>query len=82
MSEVVHNEADEDLREQAEIGRAIATGFLFGVPVTFFVFAGILLVAGVGVPRSVGIAIWVALIGGGFYGGVAGLLRVLNKHGH
>ena len=80
MSDVT--EADEDIEEQAEIGRAIAQGFLLGVPVTFFIFAGIMLAAGVGVPRSVGIAIWVALIGGGFYGGVTGLLLILNRHGH
>ncbi len=80
MSDVT--EADEDIEEQAEIGRAITQGFVLGVPVTFFIFAGIMLAAGVGIPRSVGIAIWVALIGGGFYGGVAGLLLILNRHGH
>lgn len=81
MSETGH-EVEEDVQEQAEIGKAVTWGFLIGVPVTFFAFLGIVLATGANLQGSIVIAVWVALIGGGFYGGIAGLLRVLNRHGH
>ncbi len=82
MSDVVHEEVEEDIQEQAEIGKAIVMGFLVGMPATFIAFLALVLFTGQSLQRSIIIAIWVALIGGGFYGGIAGLLRVLNHHGH
>lgn len=75
-------DADEDT-EAAELGRALRLGFVMGTPITFVVFFVMVYVVGsVELVPALITALWVAVVGGGFYGGITGLLAVLNRHGH
>ncbi|MDH3306171.1 MAG: hypothetical protein OEO77_01425 [Acidimicrobiia bacterium] len=76
------HEADED-RENKELGDALLAGIALGTPVTFLVFfLLVLLLADTTMPQAIVPALWAGLVGGGFYGGLAGMLHVLNKQGH
>lgn len=79
-------QAEKDAHEAAtgrKMGKAVVLGFVIGTPITFaFFFLMMLFVADIGFTESLLTAIWVALVGGGFYGGISGLLAVLNKEGH
>ena len=73
----------EDNAESAELSKALRVGFVIGTPVTFAVFFVMVYVIGdVELVPALITALWVAIVGGGFYGGITGLLAVLNKHGH
>ena len=75
-------DAAEDA-EATEMGRAIVLGFAIGTPVTFAVFFSLIYFVGsVELVPALLTAGWTSIVGGGFYGGVAGVLTVLNRHGH
>lgn len=75
-------EAEEDTKA-AELSRALRLGFIIGTPITFAVFFVMVYVVGnVELVPALITALWVAVVGGGFYGGITGLLTVLNRHGH
>ena len=72
-----------DIDESAKLGKALRVGFVIGTPVTFAVFFVMIYVIGdVELVPALITALWVAIVGGGFYGGITGLLTVLNKQGH
>lgn len=72
-----------DSAESAKLSKALQVGFVIGTPVTFAVFFVMIYVIGdVELVPALITALWVAIVGGGFYGGVTGLLTVLNKQGH
>lgn len=79
MSETT--ELTED-QESAELAKNLRWGILLGTPVTFAVFFAILMLSGVSLGRSVFTAVWVAIVGGTFYGGLTGLLKVSLKYEH
>lgn len=72
---------DEEL-ETIEMAKNIRWGIILGTPATFVVFFAILYFSGVSLGRSLATAIWVAVVGGTFYGGLTGLLKVALKHDH
>ena len=86
MSDTTSSQTEIDEHEAASasrMGKAITVGFVIGTPITFaFFFAMVYWIGDVGLRESVLTALWVAIVGGGFYGGVAGLLVVLNRAGH
>ncbi|MDH3194197.1 MAG: hypothetical protein OEY55_02550 [Acidimicrobiia bacterium] len=72
-----------DSAESASLSKALRVGFVIGTPVTFAVFfVMIYFIGDVELVPALVTALWVAIVGGGFYGGITGLLTVLNKHGH
>jgi len=72
-----------DATDSAQLSKALKVGFLIGTPTTFVVFFAMMFFgAHLSFGHALITAIWVAIVGGGFYGGVAGLLTVLNKHPH
>lgn len=73
----------EDNAASAALSKALRIGFVIGTPVTFvFFFVMVYFIGDVELIPAVITALWVAIVGGGFYGGVAGLLAVLNKSDH
>ncbi len=76
-------EHDTDEQEARELSVALTRGIAIGTPVTFVVFFLLLrFLAETTIQQALVTSVWAALIGGGFYGGLAGLLHVSNKHGH
>ncbi len=73
----------QDATNSAQMAKALKVGFLIGTPITFMVFFAMMFFgAQLSLSQALVTSIWVAIVGGGFYGGVAGLLAVLNKHRH
>lgn len=86
MTDLTANQAERDAEENseaAELGKALRMGFVIGTPITFAVFFVMVYVVGsVELVPALITALWVAVVGGGFYGGITGLLTVLNRRGH
>ena len=73
----------EESAASAQMSKALIRGFIMGTPITFAVFFAMMFFgARLDLDQALVTSIWVAVVGGGFYGGVAGLLTVLNKNPH
>ena len=86
MTDASTDQLDKDAQDatnSAQMSKALKVGFLIGTPTTFLVFFAMMFFgAHLSLGQALVTSIWVAIVGGGFYGGVAGLLTVLNKHPH
>lgn len=74
--------SDEITEEQeaSELAKNVRWGILLGTPVTFVFFFAILTLSGLSLGRAAFTAVWTAIVGGAFYGGLTGLLKVSIKH--
>lgn len=73
------SEADED-QVASELAKNVRWGIGLGTPITFVFFFAILYLTGTSFGRAAATAAWTAIVGGAFYGGLTGLLKVSLKH--
>jgi surface polysaccharide O-acyltransferase-like enzyme len=71
---------DENELDDAEFASVFRLGVLWGIPVSFVIIGALIAFAVPSQPWLFLVAIWPALVGGWFFGGVVALIGVERHH--